>query len=290
MKNNRFLVLSHIISLHKYQLLLTYLLFTCESGGLLLRPFFLGNAVDDLIKGSHNGLIYLAITHIVWLIAGTIRHRYDTRTYTAIYTTLVKQLLSKKYTDNQVSRLSAHSTLAREFIDFLEFDLNYVVEAIYNLLGSIIMLFYYNRQVVLVCLIILIPVMIVSYFYGKKMETLTQQKNDELEKQVDIITTQDQAAIATHYQNLRKWQIKISDSEAWNFGFMELMVLIAIIISLIISIKTTNQQPLLAGSIIGIYNYVLKFASGLDTIPYTLQRLTTLKDINERIADDNITN
>jgi hypothetical protein len=39
----------------------------------------------------------------------------------------------------------------------------------------------------------------------------------------------------------------------------------------------------MAGSLFGIYSYILKFASGLDTIPYTLQRLSSLSDITRRI-------
>jgi hypothetical protein len=39
----------------------------------------------------------------------------------------------------------------------------------------------------------------------------------------------------------------------------------------------------LAGSLIGIYNYILKFVAGLDTIPYTVQRISSLNDITRRI-------
>ncbi|MFP5040735.1 ABC transporter six-transmembrane domain-containing protein [Parasediminibacterium sp. JCM 36343] len=288
MSKSRFHVLKHIIAQHKYQLLLTYTLFTIEMVGLLLRPYFLGKAVDGLIAGNYRGLVYLAASHFVWLVAGTIRHSYDTRTYTAIYTTLVKGLLAKKYGKEEVSKLSAHSTLAREFVDFLEFDLNYVAEAAYNLLGSLAMLFFYNKKVVLICLVILVPVMIASYFYGKRMQRLTLEKNDELEKQVEIISTHNLSAIAAHYASLRKWQVKISDNEAWNFGFMELMVLVVIVLSLLVTINGTAHVAVMPGAIIGIYNYVLKFATGLDTIPYTVQRLTSLKDISGRISFDDI--
>jgi ABC-type multidrug transport system fused ATPase/permease subunit len=280
---SRFHLLGKIVLKHKYQLLITYILFTLEMVGLLLRPFFLSKAVNDLLQNSYNGLIYLIVAHVIWLIAGTIRHMYDTRTYTAIYNSLVGQLFSKSYGKEEVSKLSAHSTLSREFIDFLEFDLNYVVEAIYNLLGSMIMLFFYNKKVVLLCFLMLIPVMIISFFYGKKMQKLTQYKNDELEKQVEIITTQNQNAIKNHYNLIRKWQVKISDKEAWNFGVLELIALSIIIISLLVTVNDGKHFSLLAGDIIGIYNYVLKFISGIDTIPYSFQRLTSLKDIVSRI-------
>lgn len=267
---------------HRAQLVLTYLLFSLEMLGALLRPWFLGEAVNDLIKGSYRGLIILSGVHLAWLIIGTLRHRYDTRTYSAIYTSMVTRFLSRRIDQSAVSKLSAHSTLAREFVDFLEFDLVYVIEAMYNLVGSVILLYFYDRSVVVLCLAILLPVVGISYVYGKRMNRLNRLKNDELEQQVDIITSGDKKAIHKHFNNLRHWQVRISDQEAWNFGIMELMVMVVIGISLLVT-NTVSGPTILAGNLIGIYTYILKFVSGLDTIPYTVQRLTSLNDITRRI-------
>ncbi|TDX01508.1 ABC transporter six-transmembrane domain-containing protein [Dinghuibacter silviterrae] len=272
--------LRRIFLQHKYRLTLTYSLFGLEMLGNLLRPFFLGEAVNDLLKGSYRGLIILALVHFGYLAVGTLRHMVDTRTYTSIYTQLVTRMLTRDFDDTDVSRLSAHSTLAREFIDFLEFDLNFIIEAVYNLVGSLVLLFFYDKVVVLVCLAILVPVVLISYRYGQQMKRLTRFKNDELELQVDVISTRDEREINRHYRLLRKWQIRISDREAWNFGVMELLVLLVITASLLL---ITHGKTLLAGDIIGIYTYILKFVSGLDTIPYTVQRYSSLKDISERI-------
>lgn len=279
---SRFAVLRTIMVQHRYRLLLTYVLFSLEMLGSLMRPFFLGLAVNDLIKGSYQGLFLLSAVHTGWLIIGTIRHRLDTRTYTAIYTSLVTRFLARRYGKEDVSRLSAHSNLAREFVDFLEFDLIYVFEAVYSLLGSLLLLFFYDTSVVMVCLAILLPVSGFSYFYGKKMKKLNMQKNDELENQVSVIATGNNHLIRQHYDNLRKWQIRISDQEAWNFGIMEILVMIVIGISLLLTNKSAGAG-IEAGSLIGIYSYIQKFVSGLDTIPYTVQRLSSLHDITRRI-------
>ncbi len=278
---SRLSILASIFKKHKYQFVVTNVLFGIEMLGLLLRPFFLGEAVNDLIANSYNGLFWLAGSQLAWLIVGTVRHMYDTRTYTAIYTSIVTRMLGKvKHTD--VSKLSAHTNLAREFVDFLEYDINYVIEAAYNILGSIILLFFYDKEVVLLCLLMLIPVLLLSYFYGHRMKVLNRQKNDELETQVDVITSKDEQVIQKHFLNLRKWQIKISDQEAYNFGIMELLVLVVITSALLITVKESTTV-VLAGDIIGIYNYILKFVSGLDTIPYMVQRVAALRDIMQRV-------
>lgn len=279
---SRFAILKQIMLQHRYRLIATYILFSLEMAGNLLRPLFLGIAINDLMKGSYRGLILLSVVHLVWLIIGTIRHRLDTRTYSAIYTSLVIKFLSRRYNRSDVSKLSAHSTLAREFVDFLEFDLVYVMEAVYSIFGSLLLLFFYDTAVVMVCLGILLPVIAFSYFYGKKMYTLNKQKNDELEKQVDTISSGDNRLIHQHYENLRKWQIRISDQEAWNFGLMEIMVMVVMCLSLLITNKTMGAG-IEAGSLVGIYSYIQRFVSGLDTIPYTVQRLSSLNDITRRI-------
>ncbi len=279
---SRFEIIKKLMQRHRYQLLLTYSLFSIEMAGSLLRPFFLGMAVNDLIKGSYRGLIILSAVHVSWLIIGTIRHMYDTRTYSAIYNSLVTQFLSRRYGKSEVSKLSAHSTLAREFVDFLEFDLAYIVEALFNLIGSLVLLYFYDAAVVGICFAILIPVLIISYFYGKKMKRLTRLKNDELENQVNIISEGNSGLIRSHYDKLRKWQIKISDKEAFNFGVLELLVMLVIASSLLISTNIFSTT-VLAGNVIAMYTYILKFVSGIDTIPYTVQRLTSLNDITRRI-------
>lgn len=273
---------------HRGRLVITYILFSLEMLGSLMRFYFFGEAINDLIKGSYRGLIVLVLVHLAYLVIGTARHMFDTRTYSAIYTSLVTRFLSRRYSSADVSKLTAHSTLAREFVDFLEHDLVYLIEAAYNILGSLIILFFYDRLVVGICLAIMVPVLIISTLYGKKMLRLNKHKNDELEKQVDIIATGNNSTIRHHYNNLRKWQIRISDKEAWNFGFMEIMVLLVIAVSLVAS-KNLHSSTIMAGSLFGIYSYILKFASGLDTIPYTMERLSSLSDITRRIeleADD----
>ncbi len=279
---SRFEILKKLMLKHRYQLVLTYLLFALEMTGSLLRPFFLGMAINDLLKNSYDGLVYLSIVHLLYLVSGTIRHMLDTRTYSGIYTSLVTRFLSRRIHSSEVSKLSAHSTLAKEFVDFLEFDLVYVFEAAFNIFGSLLLLFFYDSAVVLLCFSILLPVVAISYFYGKKMKRLNTLKNDELENQVNIISSTNKPAMVRHYENLRNWQIRISDQEAWSFGLMEILVLVVIGAALLITHQAVGST-VLAGNLVGIYNYILKFVSGLDTIPYTVQRLTSLSDITKRI-------
>lgn len=265
----------------RWRLLFTYTLFAIEMLALLLRPYFLGTAIDGLLQGSYTGLIRLCVVHFVYLLIGTGRHMFDTRTFTAVYTSFVTHMLSRNDTD--ISRRSAHSTLARQIVDFLEFDFNYVVEAVYNIFGSLVLLFLYNRPVVGICLGVLVPVILLGRRYGSRALRLNVEQHDELERQVDVISGRNAQQIDQHFRRLRLWQVRLSDQEAFNFGATELLVLIAIAASLVVSTEH-GRAAAQVGAIVGIYNYILKFASGLETIPYMIQRLGALQDIIRRMG------
>jgi hypothetical protein len=53
--------------------------------------------------------------------------------------------------------------------------------------------------------------------------------------------------------------------------------------SLVLSNQQTGGEGLWAGDIVGIYSYILKFLSGLDTIPYAVEKTATLRDIVRRL-------
>ncbi|MES2125488.1 MAG: ABC transporter six-transmembrane domain-containing protein [Gemmatimonadota bacterium] len=268
---------------YRLRLLCTYGLFAVEMLGTLTRPYFLGLAVDGLLAGTYRGLIWLTAVHLVWLVIGTVRHMYDTRTFSAIYTRFVTRVVSRGGDSRDVSRLSAHSGLARQVVDFLAYDVNYIVEALYNLIGSLVILTIYDRTVAVICLAVLGPALILSWWYGRATLRLNVQKHDQLEQEVGIIARGDRDEVAAHYRALRGWQIRLSDQEAWNFGATEILVLLAITGSLLITVR--SGHPLLqVGGIIVIYNYILRFASGLETIPYAIERLGSLKDILRRTA------
>ena len=271
-----------LILAHKAKLALTYILYTLEMVGTLVRPLLIGNAVNDLINESYKGLIYLTGIHLIWLVISYCRHRFDTRTYAAIYTDIIKSLMANPTIRHEVSKLSARSTLAKDLVDFMEYDVYFILEAGYNIFGSLILLSFYHSSLVWLCLGILLPVSMISVWYSRKMLKLQRGKNDEFEKQVDILSEGNTTSIHTHFKRLQQWQIRISDQEALNFGVMEILVMGVIFVSLLLTVNGESAK-VEAGDFIGIYYYLLKFLNGLDTVPYAMQRWSTLSDILRRL-------
>lgn len=278
-----------IVLKNKVGIGITYGLFGLEIIGSIIKPLLLGYAIDGVISGSYSALINLCLVQLAWMAISVFRMRMDTRVYSKIYTTLVTTFIIKNYNEEEVSKLSARSTLAHEIVNFFEYDLGYVLSSASNLIGAIVMIYFYNHYVFGVCLLLSLPVILISYLYGKKIKMLNKNYNDEYEKQVDIIGEGDKEQIQSHYDNMRKWQIKLSDRESFNFGYLEIISIILVAATLLI-VKNTSAVLVTTGMIVGIYNYILKFVGGLESIPHLLQRITNLSDIISRmdIKEDDI--
>lgn len=268
-----------IVNHHRKNLLLTYTLVLIEKLGELSIPFFLGLSIDGLIKQNFIPILYLVVVYLIWATIGTIRHRYDTKTYTNIYNQVVFDLIGNDK-DPNTSKIAAHATLIREVVDFMEFDMVYIATAFINIIGAMAMISTYSIDVVLLCLTLMVPVLYLSKGYGLSMRELSQKKNTELEKQVDVISNGNILETKHHFNILRIIQIRISNKEATNYWQLQLVSLVLLIGSLLImGFKGAVQ----AGALVAMWSYLLTFLNGLEIIPYSIQRWSNLKDIINRI-------
>lgn len=268
-----------IVNHHRKNLLLTYTLVLIEKLGELSIPFFLGLSIDGLIKQNFIPILYLVVVYLIWATIVTIRHRYDTKTYTNIYNQVVFDLIGNDK-DPNTSKIAAHATLIREVVDFMEFDMVYIATAFINIIGAMAMISTYSIDVVLLCLTLMVPVLYLSKGYGLSMRELSQKKNTELEKQVDVISNGNILETKHHFNILRIIQIRISNKEATNYWQLQLVSLVLLIGSLLImGFKGAVQ----AGALVAMWSYLLTFLNGLEIIPYSIQRWSNLKDIINRI-------
>ena len=156
----------------------------------------------------------------------------------------------------------------------------YIATAFINIIGAMAMISTYSIDVVLLCLTLMVPVLYLSKGYGLSMRELSQKKNTELEKQVDVISNGNILETKHHFNILRIIQIRISNKEATNYWQLQLVSLVLLIGSLLImGFKGAVQ----AGALVAMWSYLLTFLNGLEIIPYSIQRWSNLKDIINRI-------
>ncbi len=275
-------ILRNIFRAAKWRIMLTFGLMNLENLLRLSQPFALGWAIDDLLNSSYVGLLTFMAQHLAHLLIGLWRQMYDTRVFTSLYTDLATStVVSQRSQSVEVSRVAARSSLSREFVEFFERCVPMVVRSLYACLGALVMLLFYDVMLVPACLLLLVPVFVLNRRYAHKTLAVSRQLHDELEREVQVIEAGEPEHVRSHYDQVARSRIRLSDLEAANFGMTEVFVLGLLIVALIRICRLPGIEP---GDLFAVFRYLMMFMMGLDNVPTLMQQLSRLKDIGRRLA------
>jgi ABC-type multidrug transport system fused ATPase/permease subunit len=199
-----------------------------------------------------------------------------------IHADLVTQLvLDQRRREVEVTRVVARSSLSREFVEFFERQVPVVIQTVFLMIGGLVILATYDNALVLLCIALIVPASILNACYARRTLGLSGRLHDALEREVDVIHRGESSEIREHYGRVVQCEIGLSDSEALNFGAMELFVLALMAGTLVISCGGVAATP---GEIQAVLRYVLMFAGGLDGLPYLIQQMSRLCDVGRRCS------
>jgi ABC-type multidrug transport system fused ATPase/permease subunit len=241
-------------------------------------PFVLGVAINDLIDGNLRGIWWLVALQLSALIIETIRRLYDTRVYAGIYTDVADN--TAQQLDISVSRRAARLGLARELVDFFEWEMTELFAALIGICGGIVMLLFLLPTIGGLSVVAALLVGSVFLFSRGRMFSLNKLLNNELERQVTMLESGRAFSRRRHLSRLARWRINLSDLEAANFAVADLLL-----VSLIVgSVVVTVRAGLSVGEIFAILTYLIDVTHNLIILPWTYQQLIRAREIGGRIA------
>ena len=262
---------------------LTMLLVILDAAANLLFPLFMGFAINDLLNGTWDGLIALAVLGFVALLIGSLQRLYDTRAYASIYETIATELVTKEQQkEATVSKISARTNLLTELVEFMENSFPGIANSIIALIGTLIIILSLNPNIFAACLLASLVVLVVYGLSGRANFRLNKNYNDQLEHQVEVLDSADSHKIAHHFSSLMRWNIKLSDLETLNYA----LIWLAMITLLLYAIYTAVSSGLTAyGTIFSLVVYVFEYISSVVTLPLYFQQLIRLNEISSRLND-----
>jgi ABC-type bacteriocin/lantibiotic exporter with double-glycine peptidase domain len=270
-----------IIQLHSLRLTLVYALNLLEELAYLLIPAAAGMLINSFLSGKGWGLVAFSVAYLGWQGTATLRRILDTYIFSLIYTQVVERTVAHhKEAEIDTGTINARIELLKTVVEFFEVDLPFLVKSLLTMFGAAALLFFYNSKLALVCIIIIVPSLILNYFFGRKMVLVTEKVNNAYEQQVDIIETKPLPEVQTYLQQVRRLNIQKSNLEAINFGLIEIFVFVMIVVSLYIICHTPHLNY---GAIVATYGYILRFAYSFDFIPHLTARLATIRDVIGRL-------
>lgn len=270
--------LSGIWQTYRAKIVGTFSLLAGERLVYVAFPFVLGVAIDDLIGGSYRGVLWLAGLELVGLTVGTLRRLYDTRVYTGIYTDVADSTAQKS--GLPITQRAAHMQLARELIDFFEWQLPELLASIVGITGAFIMLIYLLPVIGGASITVAVLIGLVFYASRNRMRGLNTLLNNELERQVTMLESGHDFSRRIHLNRLRRWRIHLSDLEAANFAITDLLLTALIVGAVVITVNT----GLTVGEVFAILTYLMDLAEYLIILPWTYQQSIRAQEIGGRIA------
>ncbi len=260
---------------------ITLALVVIEAVLLLLFPLSIGLAINDLLQDELTGIALLGGLGVASLVVGALRRFIDTRTYATIYETTATELVAGEHErDADVSSIAARSTLLTEFIEFLENSMPTIVNSIIGIVGTLIILARIDSGVFLASLGLAALVAAVYAVTGRHNMKLTTGYNDELEQQVNALSTRTTVAAHRHFSQLMAWNRRLSDLETLNYSLVYLGVIALLIYSPIAVVDGADPEY---GFVFSTIMYVFQYVEAVLAMPLFIQQTIRLNEISQRL-------
>jgi len=261
-----------------------------ENIAWIIEPTVFGILIDSFIKqvagDKETKIIFPLLLWVgVFLVnsgVGALRRAVDPKIYLNIFTNVAVQVAETANEQGQsVSTTVTRAELSREFIHFFQYRVPEIIEQSIAIGGAVIALFFFDWRISLSCLFIVLPLLLITKLYTRRVMNLQSDLHDTKEEAFDIFSTKDIDKIRTYYQRIARAERRIAYWGALNFGFIRVCLLGIFLIVLYISIDIDDFTT---GSIYSIVAYLWTFVTSTEYLPELLESSTSIRDISRRLA------
>jgi ABC-type multidrug transport system fused ATPase/permease subunit len=280
---------------YKKKIIFIFSLTIVENVAWIIEPWIFGSLIDEFILKANGQVFQLPpikfLPLFFWILlyainsgTGTVRRMYEPKIFQNIFADIVTKISRRGSKDNiNTSVVAGRAQLSHEYINFLQYRIPELMEQSIAIVGAIIALTIFDWRISAACMLVIIPLGIISQFYNKRVLFLQKDLHDQYENIVDTFVTKKPENIRDIYKSMAKVQTKIGKYNGFNFGFMRLTLLIVFLVVLYISIDLDNFTT---GDIYAIVSYLWTFISSSEYLPELMESRSSLKDISSRIKID----
>ena len=258
---------------------LTLTLVVLEAVAWTLFPLAIGRAIDAVLRDSLRGLYELGGLGVAAMAIATARRVVDSRAYARIYARLGEDLV-RRDPGGGTSELTARLGMLREIVEFFENSLPNLINVTVGFGGTILILSALNPTIAIGCLGVGGTTAAIYALTGRLTTRYNRGLNDEHERQVDAVGSGDPVRVGRHLRDLMRWNIKLSDLEAANFGVVWLLMMGLLVYSVGAAAEATTEY----GSVFAVVMYVFQFGDSVILLPLYYQQWLRLREISGRIA------
>lgn len=258
----------------------TVSLVVIESVGWLLFPLVIGRAIDSAVLGSGRGIVELVVLSVATVGVDVLRRVYDSRAYAKVYVKMSEELAARQSSVG-TSAKTARLGMLGEVVEFFENSLPTLVSSVLGLVGTVAILSALSLPIFAGCMIVVGATVAVYGSTGRFTMRWNEAYNNEYERRVEVVESGSPARIARHVRRMMRWNVKLSDLEAANFG-----VLWVLMVGLLAySVRATATDTVEYGGVVAVVMYVFEFMESVVMLPLFYQQWLRLREIVGRLAE-----
>lgn len=266
----------------KLRISLTMLLVVAEAVAWLFFPLMLGFAIDGLLADDYTGVVGLALLSLAALALGAGRRFYDTRAYSGIYSVVATEMVERERARKTGdSAVAARANLLVEFIEFMENSMPMIVSGVIGVVGTLLIIAGIDLSIFIGCLLVVGLTVATYTLTGRLNLRLNKGYNDQLEHQVQAISSFSLAGVARHFRALMRWNVRLSDLETVNYSVIFLGMAALLVYA---PVSLIGGGMLEVGIVFAAIVYVFQFIEDLGQMPLYLQQLIRLQEITRRLS------
>ncbi|WDE01653.1 ABC transporter six-transmembrane domain-containing protein [Thalassomonas actiniarum] len=267
-----------IIQRFPVKLICTWLLVALENVLLALVPLYIGFAIDDLLTGGTKALLFVGALLVLLTLISVLRRIYDTRVYGDIRVSL-GMAVDNRHDLQPVSVRNARLDMGGELVDFLEHELPQLMTAVIQITVTLVVLGSFHWQLATAALALTLAMLFIYGLFDRRFYLLNGKLNGQMEKQVANIKAGSRPLLA-HLLRLKKYQVKLSDTEALVYGLIFLLACGFVVTNLWLA---AGLLELSSGKIFSIVSYSWEYVEAAILLPVSLQTWSRLKNISQRL-------
>ncbi|WP_298853002.1 ABC transporter six-transmembrane domain-containing protein [uncultured Ruegeria sp.] len=279
MLRGRKLTIGTLLNVFRWRVGITWFLILAETALTVLIPLFIGFAIDGLLSREFQPLVHLGTLMVALTLIGVIRRIYDTRVYGTIRVELGKALAAR-FSNLPISTLNARIGMGRELADFLEEILPSAISGVVQFVVSAVLLFYFSPALALSACGVLVGMISVYALFHSTFWRWNRALNEQMEHQVSVLEQRRDRPVLAHLKKLRRFEVKLSDTEAILYGVIFVLLIGLILFNLWFATQNLDATP---GMIFSIVSYSWEFAEAALALPVTFQSWSRLSEITVRL-------
>ncbi|MEM6412132.1 MAG: ABC transporter six-transmembrane domain-containing protein, partial [Pseudomonadota bacterium] len=242
MLSDRKLSIGSLMRVYWGKISITWGLTLFETALLAALPLLIGQSIDGLLNSDWTAFLFLLGAMGALLVSGVTRRAYDTRAYGSMRVALGEAVVTQGK-DQPVSTLTARLDMSRELIDFLEMEAPVVLTAAIHAFAAILILLSFHSTLAATAAGAACLALAIYGVSSRRFFNLNNGLNEQTEKQVSVLTDGSADSLRTHLLSLRRFEVRLSDTEAIVYGLIFTALLAMLGTNLWFAATQINASP-----------------------------------------------